>query len=71
MLSGGGASAWRAALMVLVALSAKKLNRDYKASRALGFAVVLMLAPNPLLLVFDPSFHLCFTAHFSVFKESD
>ncbi len=58
ILSGGGASAWRAAIMVLVALFAKKLNRDYKASRAFGFAIVLMLAPNPLLLVFDPSFQL-------------
>lgn len=58
ILSGGGASAWRAAIMVLVALFAKKLNRDYKASRAFGFAVVLMLAPNPLLLIFDPSFQL-------------
>lgn len=62
ILSGGGASAWRAAIMVLVALSAKKLNREYKASRALGFAVVLMLAPNPLLLVFDPSFQLSILA---------
>ncbi|MEI6843504.1 MAG: ComEC/Rec2 family competence protein [bacterium] len=58
ILSGGGASAWRAAIMVLVAFFAKKLNRDYTASRAFGFAVVLMLAPNPLLLVFDPSFQL-------------
>ncbi len=58
ILSGGGASAWRAAIMVLVALFAKKMNRDYKASRAFGFAVVLMLTPNPLLLVFDPSFQL-------------
>ncbi len=57
-LSGGSASAVRAAIMVLVALSARKLNRDYKASRALGFAIVLMLAPNPLLLAFDPSFQL-------------
>lgn len=62
LLSGGGASAWRAAIMVLVALSAKKLNREYKASRALGFAIVLMLAPNPLLLVFDPSFQLSILA---------
>lgn len=62
LLSGGGASAWRAAIMVLVALSAKKLNREYKANRALGFAVVLMLAPNPLLLVFDPSFQLSILA---------
>lgn len=44
--------------MVLVALFAKKFNRDYKASRVFGFTVVLMLAPNPLLLAFDPSFQL-------------
>ncbi|MBI4155975.1 MAG: ComEC/Rec2 family competence protein, partial [Candidatus Zambryskibacteria bacterium] len=58
ILSGGGASAWRAAIMVLVALIAKKSNRDYKVGRIFGFAVILMLAPNPLLLVFDPSFQL-------------
>lgn len=58
ILSGGGASAWRAAIMVLVALFAKRSNRDYKANRVLGFTVVLMLAPNPLLLAFDPSFQL-------------
>jgi len=58
MLSGGGASAWRAAIMVLVALFAKRSNRDYKASRVLGLTIILMLAPNPLLLVFDPSFQL-------------
>ena len=58
ILAGGGASAVRAAIMVLVALFAKRFNRDYKAGRAFGFAVVLMLAPNPLLLVFDPSFQL-------------
>ncbi len=58
ILSGGGASAWRAALMVLVALFAKKFNRDYKVERALGFAIVLMLTSNPTLLIFDPSFQL-------------
>jgi competence protein ComEC len=62
ILSGGGASAWRAAIMVLVALFAKKTNRDFKVSRALGFAVVLMLALNPALLVFDPSFQLSILA---------
>lgn len=56
--SGGGASAWRAAIMVLVALFAKKMNRDYKVSRVFGLTVILMLAPNPLLLAFDPSFQL-------------
>ena len=58
ILSGGGASAWRAAIMVLVALFAKKMNRDYKSGRVLGFVIILMLAPNPLLLAFDPSFQL-------------
>ncbi len=58
MLSGAGASGVRAAIMVLVALFAKRFNRDYKANRVLGFTIVLMLAPNPLLLVFDPSFQL-------------
>lgn len=58
ILSGGGASAWRAAIMVLVALFAKKMNRDYKIGRVFGFTIVLMLAPNPLLLAFDPSFQL-------------
>lgn len=58
VLSGGGASATRAAIMVLVALFAKQFNRDYKANRVLGFTVILMLAPNPLLLVYDPSFQL-------------
>lgn len=62
ILSGGGASAWRAAIMVLTAIFAKRLNRDFVASRALGFAVVVMLAPNPLLLVFDPSFELSILA---------
>lgn len=58
MLAGAGASGLRAAIMVLVALYAKKTNREFIASRALGFAVVLMLAHNPSLLVFDPSFQL-------------
>jgi competence protein ComEC len=58
ILSGGGASAWRAAIMVLVALFAKKMNRDYKIGRVFAFTILLMLAPNPLLLVFDPSFQL-------------
>ena len=58
ILSGGGASAWRAAIMVLVALFAKQSNREYKADRAFGLAIVVMLLFNPLLLVFDPSFQL-------------
>jgi competence protein ComEC len=58
ILSGASSSAVRAAIMVSVALIAKNSNRDYKAGRILGFTTVLMLAPNPMLLVFDPSFQL-------------
>jgi len=58
ILSGGGASGVRAAIMVLVALYARRSNREYVVSRAFGFAVVLMLALSPALLVFDPSFQL-------------
>lgn len=58
LLSGGGASVWRASIMVLVALFAKHSNRDYNAGKILGFTVFVMLFPNPLLLVFDPSFQL-------------
>ncbi len=62
ILSGGGASGIRAAIMVLVALFAKKVNREYHADRAFGVAVVGMLLWNPLLLVFDPSFQLSILA---------
>jgi competence protein ComEC len=62
ILSGGGASATRAMIMVLVALFAKKTNREYLVGRAFGFAVILMLSLNPGLLVFDPSFQLSILA---------
>lgn len=58
ILSGAGASGVRAAIMVLVALFAKHSNREYNTAKILGLTIILMLAPNPLLLVFDPSFQL-------------
>ncbi len=58
ILSGGGASAWRASIMVLVALFAKHTNREYNVGRIFGVTILAMLIPNPLLLVFDPSFQL-------------
>jgi competence protein ComEC len=62
VLAGGGASALRATIMVLVALFARRFGRQYSAERAFGFAVVAMLLLNPLLLVFDPSFQLSILA---------
>ena len=58
ILAGGGASALRATIMVLVALLARQFGRQYSAERAFGLAIVLMLLFNPLLLVFDTSFEL-------------
>ncbi len=60
MLSGGGASAWRAAIMVLVALFAKQTNREYSAAIGFCIAVVVMLLLNPLLLFLTHLFnYLC------------
>ena len=58
VLAGAESSAVRAAIMVSAALLAQRFGRDYRAGRVLGLTVFLMLAPNPLLLVFDPSFQL-------------
>lgn len=62
LLSGGGASAIRAAIMVIAALFAAKTNREYSPAVGLCIAVVCMLAYNPMLLVFDPSFQLSILA---------
>jgi len=58
ILSGGGASAWRGALMVMAALFAEKSNRQFKAPQVFGLTVFVMLVWNPMFLIFDPSFQL-------------
>lgn len=61
-IAGISATAVRAALMALIALYARATTRTYAASRALLFAVLLMLIWNPLYLVFDPGFGLSVAA---------
>ncbi len=61
-IAGFSATAMRATLMALIALYARATGRTYAASRALFFAVLLMLLWNPLYLVFDPGFGLSITA---------
>lgn len=61
-IAGASATAIRAALMALIALYARAATRTYAASRALLFAVLLMLIWNPLYLVFDPGFGLSVAA---------
>ncbi len=62
LLTGGGASVLRAAVMALVAILARSTGRLYEAFWALLLAGVLMLLWNPRLLIFDLSFELSFLA---------
>jgi len=62
VLVGGGATVIRSCFMAGVALSADLLRRDYNVSRALIFAVLIMLIQNPMILLHDPSFQLSFLA---------
>jgi len=61
-IAGISATAVRAAIMAVIALYARATGRSYAASRALLFAVLLMLMWNPLYLVFDPGFGLSVVA---------
>ena len=61
-IAGISATAVRAAIMAIIALYARATARSYTASRALLFAVLLMLIWNPLYLCFDPGFGLSVAA---------
>jgi competence protein ComEC len=61
-IAGISATAIRAAIMAVIALYARATGRSYAASRALLFAVLLMLMWNPLYLIFDPGFGLSVAA---------
>lgn len=61
-IAGASATALRALLMACIALYARATSHTYAAGRALLFAVLLMLAWNPLYLVFDPGFGLSVVA---------
>ena len=61
-IAGISATAVRATIMAVIALYARATGRSYTASRALLFAVLLMLIWNPLFLVFDPGFGLSVVA---------
>ncbi|MCC2630737.1 MAG: internalization-related competence protein ComEC/Rec2, competence protein ComEC protein [Candidatus Paceibacter sp.] len=60
--AGGSATIVRAVIMVMIALLGKSLRRKYNVGRALLISAILMLAANPMLLFFDPSFQLSFLA---------
>ena len=62
ILVGGGATVVRSCFMAGMALIADLIRRDYSVERALGFAALIMLIANPLVLMHDPSFQLSFLA---------
>ncbi len=62
IISGGSATAIRAALMALLVVLARATGRTYQITRALIIAGFVMLIVNPALLVFDTSFQLSFLA---------
>ena len=62
VMTGGGATVMRAAIMAVLVLLAKATGRNYDMGRALLFAGMLMVLQNPSILLFDPSFQLSFLA---------
>jgi competence protein ComEC len=58
IIGGGGASALRAALMAILAVVAHRSHRQYLPTRILGVVCAGMVAWNPFILMFDPSFEL-------------
>ena len=62
IMTGGGATVIRAAIMAIIALVARATGRTYTMGRALLIAGVCMVLQNPSILVYDPSFQLSFLA---------
>ncbi|MBI5401045.1 MAG: ComEC/Rec2 family competence protein [Candidatus Yonathbacteria bacterium] len=62
MMVGGGATVVRATIMALVVILARALGREGDALRALVLAGGLMVLANPMILLYDVSFQLSFSA---------
>ncbi len=62
MMVGGGATVVRATIMILVVILARVTGRESDGLRALFLAGGIMVALNPMILLYDVSFQLSFTA---------
>lgn len=62
IMTGGGATVFRASVMSVLALIAQGAGREKAVSRALIIAAFLMILVNPKVLVFDLGFQLSFLA---------
>ncbi|QQR82153.1 ComEC family competence protein [Candidatus Campbellbacteria bacterium] len=70
IMTGASATAVRASIMALIAILARVLGEKYDISRALALAAGGMVAFNPRILLFDPSFQLSFLATFGLIHLS-
>jgi competence protein ComEC len=61
-MTGFGGSSIRAAIMAFIAISGQVFRRNYDPLRALFLSGFVMIAWNPLTLLYDPSFQLSFIA---------
>jgi competence protein ComEC len=66
LMAGGSTTIIRASTMSLIALLGKLTGNRYSALRALIIVGALMVLWNPLILRYDPSFHLSFMATFAL-----
>jgi competence protein ComEC len=62
IMVGGGATVLRSVLMSIIGLTARVTGRTNSALASLFLAALCMLVWNPLLLLYDASFQLSFTA---------
>ncbi len=60
--SGGASSAVRSGLLAAVAMFARSRSRTVHAGNALTLVALIMVAWNPIILIFDPSFELSMLA---------
>jgi len=66
IMAGGSSTIIRASIMALIALLGKQTGNVYSALRGLFVAGVCMILWNPMILRYDPSFHLSFMATFAL-----
>jgi len=66
IMAGGSSTIIRASIMALIALLGKQTGNVYSALRGLFVAGVCMVLWNPMILRYDPSFHLSFMATFAL-----
>jgi competence protein ComEC len=70
VMAGGSSTIIRASIMALIALLGKQTGNMYNALRGLFVAGIIMVLWNPLILRYDPSFHLSFMATFALIVGS-